>query len=382
MTCPHCKEAARFVTYRPKIFTSLLGDLHIERGYYHCRACGHGHFPWDQTLRLSERMTPAAREVVALSGIKESFGKVADRSLYKQTGLRLSESTVQRTTEAAGERLGQLLEKGAVFGEACPWDWHRDHAGQTCGYISVDATGIMIQGPDGAKADGRMIHVGMIYNPQPRSPDEEDIAKPCDGARYLTELSGPGSLKQLGEQLRRQAAQVGLNDVEQWLALSDAGNGLEDFFDVYFPRAEKILDFRHATDHLTPLANLLRPGKAGEALLSAWCHQLKHQGGTKLLASLDKLDRSTMDEATQVEHQKTLTFFTNHSARMNYPEYLKRGWQIGSGSIESACKNVINQRLNMGGMRWGEEGGDALAHLRALFCSEADQWDAFWSLAA
>ena len=89
-----------------------------------------------------------------------------------------------------------------------------------------------------------------------------------------------------------------------------------------------------------------------------------------------------MSEATQAEHTKALTYFTNHSARMNYPEYLKRGWQIGSGSVESACKNVINQRLNMGGMRWGEDGGDALAHLRALFCSDADQWDAFWSLAA
>lgn len=382
MSCPHCKEAARFVKYRAKTFTSLLGDMRLERAYYHCQECGHGHFPWDQTLRLSERMTPAAREVVALSGIKESFGKVADRSLYKQTGLRLSESTVQRTTEAAGEQLGQLLEKGAVFGEACAWEWNRDRAGKTCGYISVDATGIMMQGPDGAKADGRMIHVGMVYNPQPRSPDDEDIAKPCDGARYLTELSGPGSLQQLGEQLRRQAAQVGMNDVEQWIGLSDGGNGLEDFFDVYFPRAEKILDFRHATDYLSPLAKLLRPGKAGEALLSAWCHQLKHQGGTKLLASLEKLDRSKMGEATQAEHQKALTFFTNHSARMNYPEYLKRGWQIGSGSIESACKNVINQRLNLGGMRWGAAGSEALAHLRALFCSDADQWDAFWSLAA
>jgi hypothetical protein len=61
---------------------------------------------------------------------------------------------------------------------------------------------------------------------------------------------------------------------------------------------------------------------------------------------------------------------------------LKRGWQIGSGSIESACKIVINQRLNMGGMRWGEDGGDAVSHLRALFCSDENQWEAFWALAA
>ena len=51
---------------------------------------------------------------------------------------------------------------------------------------------------------------------------------------------------------------------------------------------------------------------------------------------------------------KALTYFRNHAGRMNYPEYLRRGWQIGTGGVESACKNVINHRLSMGGMRWGE----------------------------
>jgi hypothetical protein len=367
------------VNYRPKTFTSLLGDIRFERGYYHCDHCHQGHFPWDHILRLSpRRLTLAAQEVLTLLGIKESFGNVAERSLYKQTGLRLSESTVERVTEAAGDQLDKLLAEGAVFGAPRAWDWHRDHTGKTCGYISVDATGILMQGPDGAKADGRMVYVGMVYNPQPRALDEDAIAKPCDGVRYLAGLC---SLDQLGEQLRRQAAQVGMDKIDQWIAISDAGSGLENFFDVYFPRAAKVVDFRHATEHLTPLAKLLRPGKPGEDLLSAWCHQLKHAGGSSLLADLEKLDRDTMDEATRSEHDQVLTYFRNHSARMNYPDYLQRGWQIGSGSIESACKNVINHRLNMGGMRWGEEGGDALAHLRALFCSDADQWDAFWSLA-
>jgi hypothetical protein len=368
------------VNYRPKTFQSLLGDLSFERGYYHCDQCHQGHFPWDQTLRLSgQRLTPATQEVVTLAGLQASFGKVAQRSLYKQTGLRLSESTVQRTTEAAGERLGEQLAAGAVFGGRDDWDWHRDRSGQTCGYVSVDATGIQMQGPNGAQADGRMVYVGMVYNPQPRSPDKDEIAKPCDGVRYLAGLT---TLSELGAQLRRQAAQVGMDGVDQWVALSDAGNGLENFFDVHFPRAVKIVDFRHATEHLTPLAKRLRVGEAGNELLSAWCHQLKHEGGARLLADLEQWDRGVMDAETRVEHDKTLTYFRNHTARMNYPEYLQQGWHIGSGSVESACKNLINQRLNMGGMRWGEAGGDALAHLRALFCSDAKQWDAFWSMAA
>ncbi len=369
------------MNYRSKTVGSLLGDVRLERAYYHCPHCHQGHFPWDQVLRLTDqRLTPAAQEVLALAGLQQSFSKVAERALYKTTGLRYSESTVQRTTEAAGTRLDAALVAGTVFGPPSPYDWHHDRTGQTCAYISIDATGIQMQGPGGAKADGRMVYVAMIYNPQPRAHDADDtvLACPCDGVRYQAGLT---TLTALGDQVRRQAAQVGLEHVDQWIALSDAGNGLEQWFDVYFPRATKIVDFRHATEHLTPLAQRLGAARGDTALLTSWCHQLKHAGGSAVLAELEQLDRAGMDAATQAAHAEALTYFRNHAGRMNYPEYLRRGWQIGSGCIESGCKTVINQRLNMGGMRWGEAGGDALAQLRALFCSDADQWDAFWSLA-
>jgi hypothetical protein len=153
--CPHCGDSARFVEYRPKGFVSLLGELRLSRGYYHCGHCGHGHFPWDATLRLSpQRLTPGAQEVVCLAGIQESFGKAAERTLWKLAGLRLSESTGERATEAAGTRLGERLQAGAVFGQRQAWDWNRDARGQSCAYVSLDATGILMQGPAAAKAEG------------------------------------------------------------------------------------------------------------------------------------------------------------------------------------------------------------------------------------
>src|SRR5262245_37291380 len=169
MTCPHCEESARFVGYRSKDVVSLLGELRLKRGYYHCQFCGQGHVPWDSLLRLSpQRLTPAAQEVTTLTGILESFGEAADRTLAKLCGLRLSESTVQRTTEAAGEQLGERLQQGEVFGSKQTWDWHPDNSERTCAYVSVDATGILMQGESpGSEADGRMVYVGMVFNPRP-----------------------------------------------------------------------------------------------------------------------------------------------------------------------------------------------------------------------
>jgi hypothetical protein len=358
----------------------LLGELRLERGYYHCRSCGRGSVPWDQTLRLAEqRLTPAAQEVVCLAGIQESFGKAARRTLPKLAGLRLSESTVERTTEAVGARLGEQLGAGAVFGSEQPWRWNRDAAGQSCAYVSLDATGVMMQGPDGAQADGRMVWVGMIYNPQPRAPDEDALSKPCDGARYL---AGLYTLEELGLQMRRQGARVGMDAADVWIALTDGGNGLEAFIDVNFPRAVKILDFHHATVHLADFAKKFRSGPLAERLLAAWCHTLKHAGGRQMIRVLERLDRSKMAADVVLEHEGLLHYLRNHEHRMDYPRYLQRGWQIASGAVESACKTVVNQRLCLGGMRWGETGSDNVAHLRALYRSDTEVWDDFWTRAA
>ena len=380
MSCPHCHEEARFVGYRPKKIVSLVGELRLERPYYHCSSCGQGHWPWDEVLRLSaQRLTPGAEEVTTLAGVQESFGKAAERTLRKLAGIRLSESSVERTTEAAGERLGKALEKGKVFGPPQQWDWHRDRRGKTCAYVSVDATGILMQGDNGAKVDGRMVTVGMIYNPQPREPGEEALSKPCDGVRYLAGLYTRG---ELSTQMRRQAGHVGMEEAEQWIALSDGGNGLDEFFDKNFPRAQRILDFQHAVGYLVPLAKLLRPGPAGEKLAAAWCHTLKHAGGGRMLKVLEKLDRKKMTEEGRAKHDEVMAYIRKNLHRMDYTTYLRNGWQIATGAVESACKTVVNQRLCMGGMRWGEEGSDAVAHLRALYRSDADQWDAFWYIAA
>jgi len=380
MICPHCGASSRFVEYRAKGIVSLLGELSLERGYYHCRSCRRGHVPWDVILRLSaQRFTPGAEEIVCLAGIQESFGKAAQRTLPKLAGLRVSESTVERTTEAAGARLGQRLQQGAVLGEAVPWDWNRDASGQSCAYVSVDATGILMQGAEGAKADGRMVTVGMIYNPQPRRADEEALSKPCDGVRYL---AGLYALEELGLQMRRQGAQVGMDAADVWIALTDGGNGLEEFIDVNFPRAVKILDFQHAAGHLADFAKVFREGALAERLLGTWCHMLKHAGGAQMIRVLERLDRKKMSEAVQKEHERLLNYLRNNVGRMDYPRYLKQGWQIGSGAVESACKTVINQRLCLGGMRWGDDGSDGVAHLRALYRSDADQWEAFWATAA
>ena len=57
---------------------------------------------------------------------------------------------------------------------------------------------------------------------------------------------------------------------------------------------------------------------------------------------------------------------------MHYDEYLRLGYGIGSGAVESAHKQVVQARFRQAGMRWSEAGGRWLLALRWLL--RHDQW--------
>ena len=310
-----------------------------------------------------------------------SFAEVAEEVLGRLAGLKVSESTAQRITEAAGEELGGRLAAGETFGPARDWAWHKDAQGKSCAYVSLDATSVPQQGPKAAKTEGRMATVAMVYNPIPEDRDRWANPKgkrPPWQARYQASLEGRAAL---GEPLRRQGAQVGMDRADRWIAISDGGAGLEDWLRTNFGRVEVvILDFYHASEHLGDLAKAWHgPGTdQAQAQHQRWAHRLKHEGGRAMLEELRTLDVGAKASAREVLRQ-TRTYFANQAHRMDYPAYLAKGWRIGSGPVESACKTVVGQRLKGAGMRWGERGSDGVCHLRALFLSERGQWDAFWA---
>ncbi len=201
-------------------------------------------------------------------------------------------------------------------------------------------------------------------------------------ARYL---AGLYDLEELGSQMRRQAGQVGMNQAEQWIGLSDGGNGLENFMRVNFPRdVVLILDFWHASEYLSDLTKALHPDdeESRNDLLTSWCQTMKQKGGQGIVAVLDTLLLPPRTPSVQAQYETTLNYIRNNLHRMDYPTYVANGWSIGSGSVESACKTVVNQRLKLAGMRWSEDGTDEMCHLRAMFRSEATQWNLFWSRSA
>ena len=57
---------------------------------------------------------------------------------------------------------------------------------------------------------------------------------------------------------------------------------------------------------------------------------------------------------------------------MDYPSYRARGLQIGSGTIESSCKQLVSARLKLAGMIWDTDGAEAVAVVRAWL--KSNRW--------
>src|SRR5262249_14488745 len=187
-------------------------------------------------------------------------------------------------------------------------------------------------------------------------------------------LAGLYDLDELGLQLRRQAAQVGMEAAEVWIALSDGGSGLEEFLQRNFNRPDLvvILDFWHVASYLEALARgwHAKDAEASAALAQGWCHTLKHRGGTALLAELRGLALPPRNPAAREARAAALGYLEKNEHRTDYPRYLANGWEIGSGPVESACKTVVGQRLKLAGVRWGGPGGGTGCHLRGPYKKE------------
>ena len=141
----------------------------------------------------------------------------------------------------------------------------------------------------------------------------------------------------------------------------------------------QILDFFHAADHLTQVSQAMARNEAAQ---KQWaeeaCHDLKNKrnGAKLLLRELKARQKQLGDNAPEVLAQN-ITYFENNLLRMNYVQFEKAGYPIGSGVTEAACKVVAKQRLSNSGMRWTADAAQHILLLRGLICTNG-RWEQFW----
>jgi hypothetical protein len=129
----------------------------------------------------------------------------------------------------------------------------------------------------------------------------------------------------------------------------------------------EVSDFYHAAEHLVSVATACVPDPTAAACLDAQERELLTLGPRPVLAAFDRLMPPT-PKAAEVRRVER-AYFARRADRMDYPSLRLDGLPLGSGAIESAADHVVQRRMKRAGMRWSENGGDAMLALRGCLCS-------------
>ena len=370
-SCPHCGGQATYQFKRSALLLTILGQVEYNRAYYLCAACQQGHYPLDQQLGLRPGQISAELEsLTGMTGAQLPFGQ-SSQLFEALTLVSVSDHTVAKATQAIG---GEVQSQEAEWiAQSRDEVWLQEQQRLALHpqrlYGALDAAKVHIRGEK--EHPWRDLKVGAWFTTTvepPQSPDDDweihatDINYYCD----ICEAS------RFGELLWATGCQRQAQLVQELIFLGDGAEWIWNPVQEHYPEAVQIVDWFHATEYIAPVATA---AFASEAQQQAWIKQVRTDlWDGDLDAVIAAFDRFTDHHRAAEPATKAVTYFTNNRHRLDYPTYRAKGYQIGSGTIESGCKQIVSQRLKVAGAIWDLENGITTAKARAALLS--GQWQA------
>jgi hypothetical protein len=151
------------------------------------------------------------------------------------------------------------------------------------------------------------------------------------------------------------------------VALGGGAPWIWECFRVHFPWAIQIVDFHHAAQRLGTLAERVHRRDTPEwrRLRRKWVSKLWNGKLDGLFASV----RAALPPRHRKAGEKALEYFQTHRQRMRYDHFRQKGYFIGSGVVEAACKTLVCQRLKCSGMHWSQRGLKSILSIRTALLS-------------
>lgn len=276
----------------------------------------------------------------------------------------LSEGTAQRLTLAAGAvALSQQTDLADHLIEKMP----PALAGPDCLLISVD--GCMVPLLHGEWAEVKTMVLGEVDTESASDGNRSVQTQQISSFSRLTDASNFATLATVESYAR------GIERAGTVVAVTDGAEWIQGFLDVQCPNAQRILDFPHAAQRLSAIATLV--WGEGDGIGLAWQSKqrqtLKQEGPAAVLAEIQALQAADPGNQALAEHA---AYLSKRQGMMDYPRYQAALWPIGSGSVESANKLVVEARLKGAGMHWERSHVNPMLVLRNIVCNE--RWHQVW----
>lgn len=383
--CPHCGEKLQRPSHgHAREVRTRFGPITLVRSKGYCPKCEQWRFPADDLLGLDKHATASPGVQRAESFLVSKMpAEEAARAMEELMGRPADDSTMAREARRQGERARKLRRK--MDEEACHTEgrWAvterlRKRLGPDAKIpfvlvIQMDAWLVRERDHWGETERRReagedfsrwhWVYTATIFRLDQRARTQS--GRPMILSRgHVATREGIDSFSQ---QVYAEAVRQGLLLAEDSLVIADGGVWIWKIADDRFPYSRKRLDNYHAAQHLHTVAAELHGRGTAEAagFVRPLLHQLRHGGEAGVVETL-----ADLATAAAPEHEETLrreaAYFETHKDHLDYGRGAAAGEPIGSGAIESTCRQH-QCRFKRPGQFWTKDGDEALLALEIFW---------------
>jgi len=371
-----CGGSLQYQRMREALIISVFGKTSYRRAYYAGCTCQKGRAPLDEQFGLEPgAVTAGLAQLLALAGIEFSYDQ-SPKWLQAYLLFDVSENTVRSETE----RMGALQEKqeDALIQRSQDETYLQERQRQPGPvvsrlYGSMDAAKVRIQPrPKKNQApeeheDWRDMKVLCWFEtenvpPAQRSARQrKQVALRAKNLRYSCDIT---EADDFGKLLWATGCDLMADLCPELIFLGDGAGWIWNLVSRYYPHAIQIVDWYHAEEHLEAVASAAFPQDPDRSNWLEGVTQALWDGQVEQVISACQALAAYCELARKAAH-----YFYTHAERMRYDRFRTSGYMIGSGTVESGCKQIVTQRLKLPGAQWTVSGAVQTAKARAAWFS-------------
>lgn len=369
------------------------GEIVLRRRYFWSKVCS-GLYPVDVSIGIdSSAVSPGARELCCTMGIIQDFAQGAE-DLHRLTGLRISKERLRQITEQEGGAVAQARRDGLLTPSWSAAEATVEGSRRTRVYVGAD--GVKVRAVTQTEKDKRRRQQVIrrqqrgrrgLGNQKPlppvRSGSDDRFKEFKIGLFYnqskscVHAFATHGDHQVFGRLLRQHADAIQLEWADEQISLTDGAPWIRNQILKHLKHLDAtLLDYYHFSEHVWETAHCcLGQGEAAKTWAQTRLHEIKHTGSLPVLAAIEALQKKVRAKAKLKSLRLLRQYIIERLEMVEYRQAQARGWDIGSGPTEAACKN-LTLRLKRTGMKWDTDNASAIMNLVAL--RESGQWDNYW----
>jgi hypothetical protein len=355
------------------------------------------HSPNEGTTSPIDAWVDTAEATVSL-GVREmacrlnADGKNFDKAaanLDRTAQVNISGESLRVLVETEGKQIVQAQKSGQL-----PVTWSakdcKTEEGKTRVYFGSD--GVMVRLVTDAEKKTRREKVrtkrqrrGKRARPLPRRNVGADqkykefkiVAYYSEAQKHRLVSGTHGDHHVAGRLMRREACRIHLDEADERIGNVDGAPWIRNQVERQNLGIDALgLDFYHLSEKVHKARREIygEEDEAGKQWVGDLLHVFKHEGYKVAWEKLLKW-RASLKRGQRSEADGLLFYVSERSEMIRYPEFISKGWQIGSGPTEATCK-TLTARLKGSGRRWDATNAEALMGIESL--TQSDQWTLYW----